>query len=110
MHRKRRSHPRITIGATVAFLALSGTAWANDEKPVEEPRKKITGEILVGDEESAERSDQQSWLRANIRSKERHGFEYSRDFQVNKRRKLIFSIQGPLIKKKTPGLVFEIKF
>ena len=110
MHRTRRLHPRLMIAATAALLALSGPARADDAKPVEEPLKKITGEILIGDEESAERSDQQSWLRTNIRTKKRTGFEYSRSFQMNKKRKLIFSIQGPMIKKKTPGLVFEIWF
>ena len=110
MHRTGRPRPRITIAVLAALFALSGSAKADDDSPTDEPLKKITGEILMGDEDSAEQRDRQNWFRANIHSKKRHGFEFSRSFQLSRERRLIFSIQGPLVKKKTPGLAFEIQF
>ena len=109
MHHARRLHPRITIAMATALLALSGPARADDDQYVEEPRKKLTGEILIG-EADTEATQQQSWLRENIHTVKRHGFEFRRSFSTRSGKKLIFNIHGPLVKKKTPGLSFEIRF
>jgi hypothetical protein len=58
----------------------------------------------------AEPSLGERWLNPVFQSEEQHGFEYSRSLAVNLEKKLVFSIQGPLIKDRAPGLAFELRF
>lgn len=104
-HPKGRLDPRLTILVAVALLVLTGSAGADDE-PVEDPKPEIKASALT-DPEKPEASE--GWLR-QLHLKKGHGFEYSQSFTTGSRKKLIFSIQGPLVKKKTPGLAFEIRF
>ena len=107
MHRNGRLHPRATIAIAAALLVYAGPAAADDEQPSAEPNRKLTAESLVR-VEKPETTDE-SWLR-NLHIKKGRGFEYSHSFTLSPEKKVIFSIQGPIIKKKTPGLAFEVRF
>ncbi len=107
MPKNGRLHPRITIAMTAAWLAFAGPALADDEKPIAEPRHKLTADALVRAEKPE--TSEESWLR-NFHLKKKRGFEYSHTFALSPERKGIFNIQGPIIKKKTLGLVFEVRF
>ena len=50
------------------------------------------------------------WLRANLHPEEDHGFEVRRRPTRFGDRKLIFSIQGPLMKERTPGISLSLQF
>ena len=107
MQKNGRLHPKLTIAIAAALLAYAGPAAANDEQPIAEPSRKLEADILVRAEEPE--TIEESWLR-NLHTKKGRGFEYSQTFTYGSDKKLVFSIQGPVIKKKTPGLAFELRF
>jgi hypothetical protein len=107
MHQNGRLHPRATIAIAAALLLYAGPVVADDEQPIGEPSRKLAANALVR-VEKPETSDE-SWLR-NLHTKKGRGFEYSQSFTLSPEKKVIFSIQGPIIKKKTPGLAFEVRF
>ena len=108
MHRNRRRKLRSATLLSVVTLVLTGPAGAEDKKPVESPRQILASDLVKNIEEI---DPKRGWFRPYVHTKKGHGFEYSRSFQPKHRdRKLIFSIQGPFVKKKTPGIGFEIEF
>ncbi len=107
MHLNTRMHPRTTIAIAAAWLVYAGPVLANYEQPVGEPNRKLAAEALIRVEKPE--TIEESWLR-NLHTKKGRGFEYSHSFTLSPEKKVIFSIQGPIIKKKTPGLAFEVRF
>lgn len=110
MRRATRSQPlRATLTAILTMallLALGGTARAEDATDEEELRTKRAREIITQVEKP---EPQESWLRTNIHIRKKRGFEYSRPLAMGKR-EVLFSIHGPLMKKKRLGLGFEVRF
>jgi hypothetical protein len=49
-------------------------------------------------------------LESRLHTEERHEFEYSQSLGLNFERKFVFSIQGPLVGKRAPGLALEVHF
>lgn len=107
MHDDWRLHPRTTIAIAAALLVYAAPAASDDEQPIHEPNRKLAASALVRAEEPE--TSEESWLR-KLHIKKKRGFEYTHDFTLNSGKKVIFNIQGPIIRKKTPGLVFEIRF
>ncbi len=107
MRQNRRLHPRATIAIAAAWLVYAGPVAANDEQAIGEPNPKLAAEVLIRVEKPE--TSEESWLR-NLHTKKGRGFEYSQSFTLSSKKKIIFSIQGPIIKKKTPGLAFEVRF
>ncbi len=107
MHKTRRVFPRFLIATAAAWLVAAGSSAADDKPVVEEPPRKITSKILTRANEPEIR---QGWLQPEFHTKKGRGLEYSRSLAVGAEKKIIFSIQGPFIKKRTPGIVFEIRF
>ena len=107
MQKTRRLLPRTLMMAAAVWLISTGSASADNESVVEKPPRTITSEIL---KQASEPGTHQSWLQSEFHTRKGRGFEYNRSLAVSSEKKLIFAIQGPLIKKRTPGLVFEIRF
>ncbi len=107
MHDNWRLHPRTTIAIAAALLVYVGPAVADDEQPTREPNRKLAADTLIRVERPE--MNEESWLQ-NLHTKKGRGFEYSHSFTLSLERKIILSIQGPIMKKKTPGFAFEIRF
>ena len=107
MQKTRRLFPSLLISVAVASMVIAGSAAANNDAATEDSPDPITSAILLPAEEP--RSNQR-WLHSEIRTRKGHGLEYNRSLAVDSGKKVIFAIQGPRIKKRTPGLVFELRF
>jgi hypothetical protein len=96
---------------TLAIAALlANTAFAEDGETIRSDSiPTLTVKQILG--EPKDEISTLDWFRSNIKTVKKYGFEYSHSIPVKERdRPVVFSIQGPLIKKKTPGLSFEIRF
>jgi hypothetical protein len=94
--------------AIAALLSVLSAPAIGDDRPWEQvrwhalnPRFSARGEEL---------SSGQRWLESQLHTAERYGFEYSRSLSLNFERKIVFSIQGPLVAESAPGLAFEVRF
>jgi len=98
-----------TLAAACALLWFSGTAAADSELPIDEkPKQRLSRDVIAPITEWEQRKN---WFRDNIRPVKRHGFEFSRSIPFgHDGQKLIFSVRGPMVAKKTPGLSFELRF
>ena len=96
---------------TTVLLSFAGPVLA-DKKPenriMEKPRKQFSRDIITRLDNLPE--TEPNWFRENIHTTKKHGLEFSHGFTTKSRRKLIFKVKGPLLRKKTPGLVFEIRY
>jgi hypothetical protein len=107
MYQYGRLHPRTTIAIAAALLLYTAPAAADDEQTIREPNHKLAARALARAE--TPETTEESWLR-NIHIAKRHGFEYSHRFTLSPERNGVFNIQGPVVKKKTFGVVFEVRF
>ncbi len=93
--------------ALIAPLLTPGLpASAQDEELLEETRPQRTSRQILSSMDESEIDE--SWYQ-QIRLTERRGFEYRRPLTFGDH-DFEFAIQGPLMKKKTPGLAFEFRF
>ena len=94
------------------ILGLSGPTFADDdleELIVEGPRMRLSSGIVTRLDTLPE--TKLNWFRANIQTTRKYGFEFSRSYATkNRDTKIIFGVKGPMIRKKTVGLTFEIRF
>lgn len=111
MHRTERRLRYPIVAMTVLVLGFASPAFA-DEDPeqlnAEEPRKRLNSDIVTRLDNLPEA--ELNWFRANIHTVKKHGFEFSRSITTKNREKIIFNVKGPIIRKKTAGLTFEIRF
>jgi hypothetical protein len=99
------------VGTIAAFVVVSPALAGEDvDEPstVDEPRTLRSRDIVTRLDTLPE--SEPNWFRANIRTTKKHGFQFSRSIETRKREKFVFSIKGPMLRKKTPGLTFEIRF
>jgi hypothetical protein len=94
--------------AIAALLCTLAVPALGDDQPREQPRwQALNARFFPGSEEF---SSGQHWLESQLYTTKRHGFEYSRSLSLNFERRLVFSIQGPLVAEWAPGLAFELRF
>jgi hypothetical protein len=94
--------------AIAALLCVLSAPALGDDRPWEQVRwHALNARFSASGEEL---SSGQRWLESQLRTEERHIFEYSRSLSLNFERKIVFSIQGPLVGESTPGLAFEVRF
>jgi hypothetical protein len=94
--------------AIAALLCVLATPALGDDRPWEQARWHALNTRFFPNGE--EFSSGQRWLESQLHTAERHGFEYSRSLSFNLERKVVFSIQGPLVGESAPGLAFELRF
>ena len=100
------------IAMIAMILGLSGPAFADEDLEkliVDESRKRLSSDIATRLDNLPE--TEPSWFRANIQTARKYGFEFSRSYTMKDRdTKIILGVKGPMIRKKTAGLMFEIRF
>jgi hypothetical protein len=107
VYKNGRLHPRTTIALAAALLLYVGPAVADDAQPIREPNRKLAARALLRVEKPE--TSEESWLK-NLHTKKGRGFEYSHSFTLSPEKTVIFSIQGPILNKKTPGVALELRF
>jgi len=115
MHQSMRPigkrHSLATVIMATVVLGLVGPAFAEENLEkfiVEEPRKQLSRDIITRLDNLPE--TEPNWFRTNIHTTKKHGLEFSHSYVTKNRRKIILKVKGPLLRKKTPGLTFEIRF
>jgi hypothetical protein len=107
MHPTKIRCARLAFAIAALLCVLSAPALG-DDRPWEQARwHALNARFSASGEEL---SSGQRWLESQLHSTERHGFEYSRSLSLNFERKIVFSIQGPLVGESAPGLAFEVRF
>jgi hypothetical protein len=94
--------------ATVALLCVLASTAFGEDRPWEQERWHVLNAryFPAGDGPSSN----SSWLESELHTDAEHGFEYSRSLSLNLDKRFIFSIQGPLVAERAPGLAFEVRF
>jgi hypothetical protein len=93
---------------TVTFLCVIASPVFGDDRPWEQERwHALNARYFPAGDDLASNS---SWLKSELHTDAEHGFEYSRSLSLNLDRRFIFSIQGPLVSERAPGLAFEVRF
>lgn len=94
--------------ASAALLCALAAPAIGDDRPWEQARwHSLNTRFSPAGEEF---SSGQRWLESQLHTTNKHGFEYSRILNWNLERKFVFSIQGPLVGERAPGLAFELRF
>ena len=99
------------IAMMVVILGFSAPVFAEEDPAkiiVEERPKTVTSSAITRLDNLPEAEP--NWFRANIHATKKHGFEFSRSYTTKGRDRVIFSLKGPMLRKKTAGLTFEIRF
>ncbi len=94
--------------AIAAALLLLAAPALGDDRPSEPTRWQAFYAGFSADGEDF--SLDQRWVASQLHTQVRHGLEYSQSLRLRLERKLVFSIQGPLIREMAPGLAFEVRF
>ena len=94
--------------ATVALLCVLASPAFGDDRPWEQERwHALNARYFPSGDDPSSNSN---WLEYALHTDAEHGFEYSRSLSVNLDRRFIFSIQGPLVADRAPGLAFELRY
>jgi hypothetical protein len=96
------------VFALAALLCVLTAPALGDDRPWEQARWLALNTRFSPNGE--EFSSGQRWLESQLHSTQRHGFEYSRSLSLNPERNVVFSIQGPFVGDRAPGLAFEFRY
>ena len=98
---------RLAFAIAALFCLLAAPALGDDQPWKQGWWHALDDRFSSSGEDSA---SGQRGLESQFHTSERHGFEYSRSLNLNLERKIVFSIQGPLVGEWAPGLAFEVRF
>ncbi len=98
---------RIALAITASISLLAAPALG-DDRPWEQTRWRTFSTQFLSSEEDL--SSERRGLEPSLHTNERHGFEFSSSLSLNLGKKFVFSIQGPLVAERAPGLAFEVRF
>ena len=107
MHPNKIRCARLAFAITALLCLLAAPALGGD-RPWEQTRWQTLNAPFFPSGENL--SLGQRSLESQLHTTETHGFEYSRSLRLNLERRIIFSIQGPLVGERAPGLAFELRF
>jgi hypothetical protein len=107
MHPFENRGARISLAIAASICLLAAPALG-DDLPWEQARWHTFNTQFISSGEDM--SSGQHGLRSSLHTNEKHGFEFSRSLSLNLGKKFVFSIQGPLIAERAPGLAFEVRF
>jgi hypothetical protein len=105
------SPPWIATGIAFALLACPLAHAEDAPLTLDSPLRELSERELF-DATALTQDDWNigSWLLDNVHTEADHGFEVGRRATNLGDRQLIFSIQGPMMKEKTPGLALSVRF
>ncbi len=98
---------RIALAIAASIFLLTAPAQG-ENRPWEQTRWRTFSTQFISSGEDL--SPGQRELEPALHTNERHGFEFSRSLSLNLGKKFVFSIQGPLVAERAPGLTFEVRF
>ena len=109
MHYPKSLSPLIAL--TVVMLATDALATDDDEEAKEVRRRHRPSEILIH-QDIAQRSSSEGkgWIENHLAVRKGIGIVYRYKYQTEDKRKLVFNVGGPVLKKKRFGMMFEVKF
>jgi hypothetical protein len=97
-----------TTFAISALLCILAAPALCDDRPWEQKRWHALNVRFIASDEAFSPSQHQ--VEPQLHTHERHGLEYCRSLSSSLGRRFVFSIQGPLIAERAPGLAFEVRF
>jgi hypothetical protein len=106
MHYAKAVSPLVTA-LTVVVLATEAIATP-EEDAKEVRRRHRTSEILAAMD--SPRVEGKSWIESHMALRKGVGVVYRYQVETDDEEKLIFSVGGPVLKKKLLGLQFEVRF
>lgn len=107
MHYAKAVSPLVTA---LTVVALATDALATPEEDAKELRRRHrTSEILIH-QDAPPRSEGKSWIESHMALRKGIGIVYRYRVETDDDRKLVFSVGGPVLKKKRFGLMFEVRF
>jgi hypothetical protein len=107
MRQQKLRGARTTFAISALLCILAAPALC-DDRPWEQKRwHALNVRFIASDEDFSPRQRQ---TELQLHTHERHGFEYSQSLSSSLGRRFVFSIQGPLVADRAPGLAFEIRF
>ena len=98
---------RIALAIAASICLLTAPAQGGD-RPWEQTRWRMFSTQFISSGEYLPSGQHE--LEPSLHTNERHGFEFGRGLSLNFGKKFVFSIQGPLVAEKAPGLAFEVRF
>ena len=108
-------HPRslspLVTAFTVIMLATDALATGDEEEAREIRRRHRPSEILLNQDLPQRTSvEGKTWIENHFALRKGIGIVYRYKHQTEDKRKLVFNVGGPVLKKKRFGLMFEVKF
>jgi hypothetical protein len=98
---------RTTFAISALLCILAAPALCDDRPWKQEHSHALDAQFIASDDDFSSRQRQPE---PQLHTHEIHGLEYSRSLNSSLGRRFVFSIQGPLVADRAPGLAFEIRF
>ena len=106
MHQAKAVSPLVTA---LTVVALAAEAIAAPEEDVKDARRRHrTSEILI--HQDVPRGDGKSWIESHMALRKGVGVVYRYNYTTKDDQKLVFSVGGPVLKKRRFGMLFEVRF
>jgi hypothetical protein len=109
MHYPKSLSPLVTA---LTVVMLSTDALAADDEEVKEVRRRHRPSEILFHQDTPQRIsfEGKSWIENHFALKKGIGIVYRYKHQTEDKRKLVFNVGGPVLKKKRFGMMFEVKF
>jgi hypothetical protein len=107
MHYAKAVSPLVTV-LTVFALASEAIAAADDDAKDIRRRHRMSQILIRQDSPRLEAG--KSWIESHMALRKGIGIVYRYKTETEEKRKLVFSVGGPVLKKKRFGMMFEVRF
>lgn len=108
MHHAKSVSPLVTALTMVAFATEALAAPEEESKEAAARPRHRPSEVLF--HQDIPRSEGKSWIESHMALRKGVGIVYRYKTETDDKRKLVYSIGGPVLKKRRFGLLFEIRF
>ena len=106
MHYAKPVSPLVTA---LVLVALAAEAMAATEEELKDARRRHRPpEILI--HQDSPRAEGKSWIESHMALRKGVGVVYRYNYTTKDDQKLVFSVGGPVLKKKRFGMMFEVRF
>jgi hypothetical protein len=110
MHHPKSLSPLVTA---LTVVMLASDAFATDDEDAREVRRRHRpSQILFHQDTPQQRTgvEGKTWVENHLALRKGIGVVYRYRHETEDKRKLVFNVGGPVLKKKRFGLMFEVKF
>lgn len=107
MHYAKSLSPLVTALTVVAFAA---EAMANPDEDLKDKRPRHRTSEVLFHQDVPRTETGRNWIESHMALRKGVGIVYRYKTQTDDKRKLVYSIGGPVLKKRRFGLLFEIRF